>query len=336
MEECQLDDLVDLMNDDEGADGTVDGPPSQLDKEDPKKIEMARKLQEMEEQVKLMKEQLGRKNESGSSSITCTPGNLNSGNAPPVDKVERTEVDMFSSTSRSVTDKRLLSPVETNSLEKAEMAAKPASLVKSSTSRALTGEKGEKVRHSIGVTGREREMVESTRRDLADNDFEEFSEFKRREQSEVERENFSQGEVVRGKDKFDLAISKQFADELYDKAGTIVPEDPDQISIEKYNYLLQDSVHLIIQEVLAENPLKFKLQDFQLLTLHCLGSLKNVILVSPTGTGKMLCSYLGILVLQKRLNISKGVGLVTQPLRYVFFACINIFHPMSLEQTNQG
>ena len=180
------------------------------------------------------------------------------------------------------------------------MAAKPASLVKSSTSRAPTGEKGEKVRNSIGVTGREREMVESTRRDLADNDFEEFSEFKRREQSEVERENFSQGEVVRGrehgkgKDKFDLAISKQFADELYDKAGTIVPEDPDQLSIEKYNYLLQDSVHLIIQEVLAENPLKFKLQDFQLLTLHCLGSLKNVILVSPTGTGKMLCSYLGI------------------------------------------
>ena len=76
-------------------------------------------------------------------------------------------------------------------------------------------------------------------------------------------------------------ISKQLADDLYDKAGTLIPEDPEEITIEKYNYLIKDSVHLIIQEVLTENPLPFKLQDFQLITLHCLGSLKNVILVSP-------------------------------------------------------
>ena len=77
--------------------------------------------------------------------------------------------------------------------------------------------------------------------------------------------------------------TKQLAVELYDKAGTFLPEDKDELTIEKYNYLLNDSVHLINQEVLAMHPLPFNFQDFQLLTLHCLGSLKNVILLSPTG-----------------------------------------------------
>ena len=112
-----------------------------------------------------------------------------------------------------------------------------------------------------------------------------------------------------------LDFSKELADNLYEKAGTSMAEDPEDITIEKYYYLIQDSVHLIIQEVLSEKPLPFKLQDFQLLTLHCLGSLKNVVLVAPTGSGKMICSYYGILVLQKVFGIKSGVGLGTQPLR---------------------
>ena len=119
-------------------------------------------------------------------------------------------------------------------------------------------------------------------------------------------------------DNLALPFPKLRAEELYEKAGTAVKEDPEQITIEKYNYLLKDEVHLIIQEVLSENPLPFKLQDFQLLTLHSLGSLKNVILCSPTGSGKMICAYLQILVLQKVFKIPNGVGLGTQPLRNVF------------------
>jgi len=111
-----------------------------------------------------------------------------------------------------------------------------------------------------------------------------------------------------------MSMSSEVADQLYEMAGTLVPEDRGDITVEKYNYLLRDSVHLIIQEVLSEHPLPYKLQDFQLLTLHCLGSLQNVVLVAPTGSGKMLCSYYGVLVLQKVLNIPNGVGLLTQPL----------------------
>ena len=39
-----------------------------------------------------------------------------------------------------------------------------------------------------------------------------------------------------------------------------------------------------------------------------------MILISPTGSGKMVVAYLAILLLQKRLGIPEGVGLGTQPL----------------------
>ena len=112
-------------------------------------------------------------------------------------------------------------------------------------------------------------------------------------------------------------ITKEKAEDQYEKAGTLIPEDPEEITINEHTHLLNDSVMLIVREVLDETPLPFKLQDFQLLTLYCLGSLKNVILISPTGTGKMICAYLGVKVLQKVFGISKGVGLITQPLRYI-------------------
>ena len=80
-----------------------------------------------------------------------------------------------------------------------------------------------------------------------------------------------------------LAISKELAKSLYDMAGEVQEEDLGEISITRYQHLLNDSVAHIIQEVLLENPLPFKLDDFQLITLHCIGSLKNVILISPTG-----------------------------------------------------
>ena len=114
--------------------------------------------------------------------------------------------------------------------------------------------------------------------------------------------------------KIDLNISKERADWLYDQAGELVDEDEEQLKVEKYNHLLSDKIHIIIQEVLSENNIVFKLQDFQLLTLHCLGNLKNVVLICPTGCGKMLCSYLGTLVLRKVFGKAKGVGLGNQPL----------------------
>ena len=90
-------------------------------------------------------------------------------------------------------------------------------------------------------------------------------------------------------DGYDLDISEAKAEYNYNMAGTEVPEPPDQISVEKYqNLILNDVVHQKIMEVLSETNLSFKLADFQLISLHVLGNKRNLILVSPTGSGKML------------------------------------------------
>ena len=137
MGECQLDDLLDLLNDDDDAfDETVNDPKpepgkvsevhNELPFEDDEKAEMARKLQEMEEQVRMMKEQLSRENERSSGSSIL--GKFSVGDAPPPNaaaQVTRTEVNMISPI-RSVSDKRLLSPAKIISLNEAERPAKPA------------------------------------------------------------------------------------------------------------------------------------------------------------------------------------------------------------------
>ena len=80
-----------------------------------------------------------------------------------------------------------------------------------------------------------------------------------------------------------LMISKEKAGHNYEIAGTVV-----DISLVNHEYLLNDAVHVIIMEVLEETKLNFKLADFQMLSLHVLGSKRNLVLISPTGSGKML------------------------------------------------
>ena len=89
-----------------------------------------------------------------------------------------------------------------------------------------------------------------------------------------------------------LGISEALADYNYEMAGSEVPEPTDEISVAKYQSLmLNDKVHQSIMEVLSETKISFQLAEFQLVSLHCLGNQKNLILVSPTGSGKMLGKY---------------------------------------------
>ena len=107
---------------------------------------------------------------------------------------------------------------------------------------------------------------------------------------------------------------KGYTSNLYQEAGAFVEEQEDEISLVRYSSLLSDKVAYIINEVLTEHPLHFELQPFQLVALHALGSGLNVILVAPTGAGKMIVAYLAILVLQKTMAVPEGVGIGCQPL----------------------
>ena len=117
----------------------------------------------------------------------------------------------------------------------------------------------------------------------------------------------------------ELQISKEKADLNYHEAGCLVDEECDQISIEKNQNLLSDKVHLKIMELLDEValPVDFKLADFQLLSLHVLGSKTNLILISPTGSGKMLVILLGTLLMRKIMKTPHGVSVGTQPLSII-------------------
>ena len=90
-------------------------------------------------------------------------------------------------------------------------------------------------------------------------------------------------------------VLNSYCDPLYEQAGELVEEEENQISLTRFSHLLNDEVAGILEKVLVENPLPFPLQDFQKIALHAIGSLKNVILVSPTGSGKMIVNYLAIL-----------------------------------------
>ena len=87
----------------------------------------------------------------------------------------------------------------------------------------------------------------------------------------------------------DLLISADDANRNYLMSGAIVQEKSDEIDKVRYEYLMtNDKVDTRIKEVLRDVNLPFSLTDTQLLSLHVLGNKNNLILVSPTGSGKML------------------------------------------------
>ena len=106
------------------------------------------------------------------------------------------------------------------------------------------------------------------------------------EESDIESDEASD-EVIVNVDPGQM-ISQGVADQNYLLAGSLVDEPPDEISLVKYGHFLSDKIHGKIMEVLEETKIQFCLSDFQLLSLHVLGSKKNLILISPTGSGKML------------------------------------------------
>jgi len=58
---------------------------------------------------------------------------------------------------------------------------------------------------------------------------------------------------------------------------------------------------------------------------------KNVVLNAPIGSGKLLVCYLGILginILRKMFNLSKGVGVVLQPLNNILIEKTNNSPPI--------
>ena len=112
--------------------------------------------------------------------------------------------------------------------------------------------------------------------------------------------------------------SKEECEENYEKAGKEVSVSENGISLREYPHLLTDRVNSALCAVLSEDVrIPFELADFQKLTLHAIGSLNNVVLIAPTGSGKMMIVWLGSLLLRRIYDCPTGVTIRTQPLSII-------------------
>ena len=109
---------------------------------------------------------------------------------------------------------------------------------------------------------------------------------------------------VSADDKLD--ISKILADGNYDAAGTEVDEVKDGICIDDHRELIVPEVNSKLDDIVSKLKMPYLPTDFQRLSINALGQQKNVVLVSPTGSGKMNVPLLATLVLREQLGIPKG------------------------------
>ena len=120
-----------------------------------------------------------------------------------------------------------------------------------------------------------------------------------------------------------LGISEEQARKNYEAAGTLVVEEKESITVTDYAHLMNDDVDKQLDKVVDEVKLPYRPADFQRVAVNVLGSMKSVILISPTGSGKMSIPLLAILVLRKILNSERGVCIVTQPLTSIMNEKLN-------------
>ena len=114
--------------------------------------------------------------------------------------------------------------------------------------------------------------------------------------------------------KTKLSISKDHARMNYLTAGKEVLEETDGISVAGNSDLIDPDINETLDRIVKELSLPYQPSDFQRVSVNSVCQLNHLILISPTGSGKMDVPLLATLVLRERLGNNKGVAIVTQPL----------------------
>ena len=120
--------------------------------------------------------------------------------------------------------------------------------------------------------------------------------------------------AVDGYQEANLGISEAMARKNYVNAGEEVTEESDRITVAANSYLINTEVNAVLDQIVTELDLPYKPSEFQRVAVNVIASQKNLILVSPTGSGKMDVPLLSVHVLRKMTSNPKGVCIVTQPL----------------------
>ena len=122
---------------------------------------------------------------------------------------------------------------------------------------------------------------------------------------------------------FKIGISESDANKLYQEAGveedevnneTVINPSPQALSTFEEQYIFDTKKELCINH---------DLDRFQVAALVALMNNRNVVLIAPCGSGKLLVFHMGVHILRKKLQIPNGVGICLQPLNNILFEKTN-------------
>ena len=89
----------------------------------------------------------------------------------------------------------------------------------------------------------------------------------------------------------DTGVSQSEAEKNYEEAGILMPDEKDTISLDNHADMICPSCEAVLAKVVEDLSLPYDLSDFQKLSINILLQSKDLILLSPTGTGKV-CTIL--------------------------------------------
>ena len=105
-------------------------------------------------------------------------------------------------------------------------------------------------------------------------------------------ENYSEGGELGEFNSNSLSISEETANMLYKEAGKKESEVNNSMNVSPSPHVLQTWEEQLIMKAKADLCIPFDLDNFQVQSLALLLNNKNVILIAPCGSGKMLVSTL--------------------------------------------
>ena len=120
-----------------------------------------------------------------------------------------------------------------------------------------------------------------------------------------------------------LGISHQQAMANLEAAGREVCEETDKITVAGNLDLMDHEANNLLDEIVKNLDMPYTPADFQRVVINALALKKNVVLVSPTGSGKMNIPLLATHVLRKKFKIAKGICFITQPLTSIMNEKLN-------------
>ena len=132
-------------------------------------------------------------------------------------------------------------------------------------------------------------------------------------------------EISNVKTGFQLPISQSTASEIYKTAGTEENEVNGDICVTPSPHAVSTADEQLIFKMKEELGVNHDLDSFQVQSLVALLNGRNVVLVAPCGSGKLLVFYLAVKILRVKYDLPNGVGLCLQPLNNILWKKFKIF-----------